>query len=114
MSSVASSALASRWRIITERFLILVFPPPPGSRQLFDIAFWSFGSLSPARIWRGAIVDDKLAQTMQLLHLREWGWVAPGPNQSLLAWPFGTSQGATGAFVGFCIHPPLLELNRAP
>lgn len=83
MSSVASSAPASRWRIITERFLTLVFfLLPPRSRQLFDIAFGSFGSLSPARLWRGAVVHDKLAQTMRLLHLRERGWVAPGPNQS--------------------------------
>lgn len=81
MSSVASSALASRWRIITERFLTLVHFLPR-SRQLFDIAFGSFGSLSPARLWRGAVVHDKLAQTMQLLHLKEWGSVAPGPNQS--------------------------------
>lgn len=82
MSSVASSALASRWRIITERFLTLVFFLSPRLRQLFDIAFGSFGSLSPARLWRGAVVHDKLAQTMRLLHLRERGWGAPDPNQS--------------------------------
>lgn len=76
MSSVASSALASRWRIITERFLILVlfFLVPSWLRRLFDIAFgsWSLGSFSPARLRRGAVVHDKPTQTMRLLHLKEW------------------------------------------